>query len=517
MSVRQPIDTLQTQLEAFRRHRGKALTVFLLVVVLATAGLLVMPGTYQSEALLYVRLGRESVTLDPVATTGQTMTVSESREFEINTVAEVLSNQSLADAVVDTLGTERLLHDEAGLQKTYGDAGVLGRARLQLARFLQAIRRSGRGTDQEKARGVVTKGLGVYATPRSSIISISARAATPELARDIAATMVDQYLEQHLEMHRTTGSEEFFAEQADVLRQRLADAEAELRAAKNEAGMLSIDGSRDQLQKQLDQIETQRLTVEAELAAAESQAVSLDSFVQRLPDRLTTTETSGLPNVARDAMRQQLYLQEIELQDLLSRLTETHPQVVAAKKKIDDSRTILEGLPEGRSQTERNVNSNHQLLSLDAMRQQSLRSGLQSQLAALEAQHDKVLQRINAVNDHQTKVQVLERKVQLLASTYQTYAEKLEQSRITTELQRDRISNVHLVQTPTMSSRPASPNKPLLLCGAIGLGAIAAYLLVALCQALDQRVYRPQEVEDLTDIPVMASLPRVARRYASLN
>jgi len=517
VSAHQSIDTLQSQLDAFRRHRGKAITVFLLVVVLATIVLLVMPGTYESQALLYVRLGRESVTLDPVATTGQTMTVSESREFEINTVAEVLNNQTLADAVVESLGTDRLLSDAEGLEKTYGDSGVLGQARLQFAKWMQSLRRHGRGTDQEKARGMVSTGLGVYATPRSSIVSVTTRAETPELARDIATALVDQYLEQHLEMHRTTGSEEFFAEQSGVLRKRLADAESELKSVKNEAGMLSIEGSRAQLQKQLDQIETQYLAVEAQLAAAESHAASLGQFVQQLPDRLTTSETSGLPNVARDAMRQQLYLQEIGLQDLLSRLNETHPQIVAAKKKIENSRSILEDLPEVRSQTERNVNTNRQLLSLDAMRQQALRSGLESQLASLDDQRDKVLSRIDAVNDYQTKVKALERKVQMLAATYETYSEKLEQSRITSELQRDRISNVHVVQAPTISSRPASPNKPLLLLGAIALGAIAAYLVVALCQALDQRVHRPQDVEELADIPVLATMPRVARRHASLN
>jgi len=517
LNARLPVDSIQQHLDAFRRHRWKALTFFLVVVIGATAALLVVPGTYDSNALLFVKLGRESVTLDAIATTGQTVSISEGREFEINTVAEVLANDGLASNVVERMGADRLLRNDDGLEKLYDEQGIRGFAKLQIAKLFGALRRSGSGTDAERAAKIVIGGRSVYPTPRSGLVQVGTSANTPELARDILETMLDEYLNQHVSMHRSSGSENFFTEQTAVLQKRLAEAESELAKLKNESGMLSVEGARGQLQKQMDLIEQQRTTVTAQLAGSKSHADSLAKSVASIPERMTTTETTGLPNVARDAMRQQLYLQEIGLKDMQSRLTESHPQVVSAKKKIAEARRILEDQSDDRSQTVSNVSTTHQSLSLESMRQEAVKSGLESQLASLDQQRAETLTRIEAMNATETRVLELERQVGLLAGTFNTYSDKLEQTRITSELENERISNVHVVQAPSISTRPASPNKPLLLAGALMLGLIGSYLIVALSEILDRRVYRPEDVEELAGIPILATLPRVARRHASLN
>jgi uncharacterized protein involved in exopolysaccharide biosynthesis len=517
VNARLPADSIQQQLDAFKRHSGKALAFFLLIVVTTIVALLITPGAYESDALLFVKLGRESVTLDAIATTGQTVNISESREFEINTVAEVLANDGLAAKVADKMGPDRLLRNDQELETLYGTQGLKGTAKLWVAKLLNRLKRSGAGTDLEHAVKVVAGGRSVHPTPRTGLVQLSSTANTPELSREILTTMIDEYLSQHGAMHRSSGGDEFFAEQTRVLKDRLTAAESELMERKNNAGMLSIAGSRGQLQQQMDLIEQQRRTVQAQLAAADSQAAALSEFVASLPDRMTTSETSGLPNAARDSMRQQLYQQEIELQDLLSRLTESHPQIVSAKKKIADVRKILESQPDDRSQKVSNVNTTHQSLSLETMRQQSVRAGLESQLASLNEQREEVLAQISQMNETEKQVTELERQVALLAGTYNTYADKLEQTRIASELEKGRISNVHVIQQPSISTRPASPNKPLILAGALMLGAIGAYLIVALCEIFDRRVYRPEEIEELIDIPVLATLPRVTKRYVSLN
>lgn len=510
------VDALEYRLEVFRRHRWKAITAFLIIVLSATSVLLVLPDRYQSDAALFVQTGRESVTLDPIATIGPTMSVQSSREYEINTVSEVLRNDALADVVAESIGFERLLRSDAELQKVYGGSGIIGNIKLGVARWLKSKNRDSDTTDQELSRKVVSSGLSVKSVPESSIITISCRAETPELARDIAATLVDSYLSQHMEMHQTQGSEQFFATQTKLVEQRLKEAQAELRELKNKTGILTIVGNQAHLQQQLDQLEQQRLTVEAELASAQSHAALLLDFVDRTPDRVTTSETSG-PNSARDSMRQQLFLQEIELEDLQSRLTESHPQVVSAKKKIADARTILESQPDERSQVVSNLNATDQSLALDAMRQQALEAGYKSKLSSLNEQREAVLERIKAANAEQAKIESLERRVELLAASYKIYAEKLEASRITTQLQADQISNVHVLQNPTVSSQPVASNKSMLFVVALMLGILAAYLIVVLSEVLDRRVHCPEDVEELAGLPVLVSVPRVARRYASLN
>ena len=60
-----------------------------------------------------VRLGRESVSLDPTAFTGQTVQVGMQRENEIKTELDILRSRSLAERVVESVGSETILASQS--------------------------------------------------------------------------------------------------------------------------------------------------------------------------------------------------------------------------------------------------------------------------------------------------------------------------------------------------------------------------------------------------------------------
>ena len=96
------------------RHKWKTLFFFFGVFTAVTLVTLQSPKTYRSESELFVRLGRENVTLDPVATLGQetAVAVPMSRENEINSLVEVLQNRTLRERVVDAVGAAVILGRE---------------------------------------------------------------------------------------------------------------------------------------------------------------------------------------------------------------------------------------------------------------------------------------------------------------------------------------------------------------------------------------------------------------------
>ncbi len=53
---------------ACQRHKGKMLLFFVLVMAGTAVGTYLSPRSYRSQAKLFIRLGRENVTLDPTAT-----------------------------------------------------------------------------------------------------------------------------------------------------------------------------------------------------------------------------------------------------------------------------------------------------------------------------------------------------------------------------------------------------------------------------------------------------------------
>ena len=92
---------------AMRAYWLRGTATFLILITGAGIATLVCPRTYQSEARIYVRLGRETVHLDPTATTGQTVQLADSREREIFSVLELLRSRALFEKVVDQLGSPR--------------------------------------------------------------------------------------------------------------------------------------------------------------------------------------------------------------------------------------------------------------------------------------------------------------------------------------------------------------------------------------------------------------------------
>ena len=68
---RYPERSLRDFLYILFRHKWKVILFFLAVMVTVTLGTFLVAEIYRAEAKLMVRIGRENVSLDPTATTGQ--------------------------------------------------------------------------------------------------------------------------------------------------------------------------------------------------------------------------------------------------------------------------------------------------------------------------------------------------------------------------------------------------------------------------------------------------------------
>ncbi len=97
------------------RYKGRAILVTGLMLLLCAAAILLFPKKYESEAKLFVRLGRGSASIDP-ATVGQTISIQESRETEMNSMIDLLQSRSLAERIVDEIGHERILKKHAWIE-----------------------------------------------------------------------------------------------------------------------------------------------------------------------------------------------------------------------------------------------------------------------------------------------------------------------------------------------------------------------------------------------------------------
>src|SRR5687768_9447134 len=95
---------------SFFRHKKKVLAFVLATAAAATLVILYAPRTFRSEARLFLQVGRESVRLDPTATTGETIALQQSgRDNEVATTIEVLKSRAIVEKAVERLTPEVVL------------------------------------------------------------------------------------------------------------------------------------------------------------------------------------------------------------------------------------------------------------------------------------------------------------------------------------------------------------------------------------------------------------------------
>jgi len=484
---------LPRMLRTLRRQWKRAAVFFAATMALVVIGVFVVPRSYRSEAKLFVRMGRESVTLDPTATTGKVMSVYESRENEINSVMEVIQSRVVLDRVVRRLGPEAILSGDISAVET--TAAVAGKS--DASQFAHGdspgTEDTGPSKLHEKAVQRLERMVHISHAKKSAVITIGCKAGSPELAQRIVREILDGFRELHMKVNRTAGSKEFFARQVKLIDKQLAAASLELRTEKNKLGMTSIEDQRKTLQELIRENRTAAQLNAAEAAGIDSTITSLKRSLAELPATRVASKVVGLPNSALDRTRQRLNELLITERQLLTRFTVNHPDVIAVQQQIAAAKAILAKREPGDAQSTTASNPTAQQLQLRLLTEQARAKALQAKAAELKRQHAALLAQLKTLNDHEGRLTQLKQDVVRLQAAHKTYSEKFEQSRIDWALGEEQISNVNVVQPPSYVSKPVSPKKRIVLFLGLIVAAIGAVGFACLSEFLQRRKESPTE------------------------
>jgi polysaccharide biosynthesis protein PslE len=480
------------------RHKWSLTLWSGLVLCLATAALIALPRKYVSDAKLFLRLGHESVALDPTATTGAMVQVQQSRENEINSARDMLKSRSLLERVVEKVGAEAILN---GPQKASATAAPnatssVSKAVSSLVSTVGPALTLSNTSSREKAINVLSKSIGVTVAKSSSVIDIGCTAKEPKLAQQILQAFLDAYMEQHVAAHHTPGSLDFFSTQATHSKRELDTAVEELRDAKNELGLLSIPTEQQAVQTQLTNVEESLLTSKTSLAATEASSSSLRQSLEKLPETLTTEQTTGFPNVAADHMQQEFFKVLISVNELRAKLGESHPLTKIALEQSQKLQQVLDKQALDRTQKTVGINGSRQSLELDLRREEALAASVRAKVATLTGEYAGLQQRLKSLNRQEVRIKDLERQVTIAEAKYRSYADHLEQARIGDALESDGIANINVVQPPSLVEKPVSP-KPLIVFGLAVVSIFAGFVSVVFREVYAHQMREADEDDGL--------------------
>lgn len=508
-----PMQYVSRYLDVLFQYKWLIFRTMLICMVLGWVALLVWPRTFESESKLIIRVGRESVSLDPTATTSQTLMLQKTQEEEVNSALEVLSSRQVAESVVSTLGADNVIE---GVLPAEGGAPPSGfKVALQKAKraasdmAFYAMLYAGLKDDissRELAVRKVQSTVDIFAPKRSNVVTIHAESKTPEMAQAIAAQITQGFLDQHLAVSKTDGSRNFFAVQSEQVQSRLNSLMQQRSEYMQERKIVSIDANRGLLKDQLTAIDRDIILARGGLEQALAECEDITTKLGDTEDEIVASKLEG-SNQTWSGMRQRVYELELQERKFASMYKDDHQLLVQTREQLEGAREILEAMQSDRVDASRTPNPVKRRMEEDLQKQQTKVVGLRSILSEKQKQRSETEEEVNKLLVYEQELTEKDREIGLVENSLQTLREKLEEARVIEELQSERISNVSVFQPATFVERAVNPKKRILAAAFVMLGLMGGVGLAFLKNAVSPNVRSAGDIQSRLACPVLAEIP----------
>lgn len=471
------------------RHKRLVVLSFFGVFVGAIFAAFFVANLYQVDFEILVNRTR----LDPLVTTEQTnqpaQQASAVSEEEINSEVELLKSPDLLEKVVLANGLQ--LREKASwtakLLPKLTDAGYVAKA----------VRR-------------LDSKLDVTAVEKTNDIRVVYRSFDPKLAFGVMSSLAHFYTEKHLTVNRAPGSLDFFTNETEQYRLALANSEAKLANFGVTAGVAAPDVVRTDMAQEVANFVGVRDQSKQVAAADEQRLKEVKLQMAATPSRSATETVSSPTPILLQQLGSDLVAAQLKRTQLLVKYDPSYPLVHEADQEIAVTQAAIAEAQKTQYQAQTtDRDPTWELLREDFAR---TRSDLAAQRAtATAAQHSiqTIQEQMVDLDQKAVKQGDLIREAKADESNYLLYLSKREQARTLDALDRNRVANVAIASPPVMPVLPAF--SPLLVV-AIGF-FLALFVSVGGAFAsdyLDSSFRTPNEVVDILNVPVLASVPRRA-------
>ena len=200
-----------------------------------------------------------------------------------------------------------------------------------------------------------------------------------------------------------------------------------------------------------------------------------------------------------------------------SRLTPEHPTVIALRHQLAEAQKIYDEQPARTDSVTHRVNLVQQTAHTELVTAEALAASYRAEAKSLDEQYKLVQAKVQRLNDNEQYIAELTRRAELLEVNYRTYDHNREQARIDQALETGRISNVNVIQPPTLIEKPTSPHVRMVLAMGFVLACAGAVFAAMATEYFDPSLKTPEQVEEQLGMPVLFSVPRDASRELVTN
>jgi len=359
----------------------------------------------------------------------------------------------------------------------------------------------------------IMNGLDIRPEKDTMVLRLTYTDSDPKRAREVLTALTQTYVEYSLKDRRTKSSTaiKFIQDKLPQVKQQLDKSALAVNQFRKTYNIVDPDTYAASVYKMREALENQAQDLQIKIAQVQQQYEVLSRQVGKSPEAAL-----GSAILQQDTPYQSLVkqFQEVETNYFLerTRFREDHPTVIALKDRRDELYRLLET----RAQSVVGVRGNTTNITNEpnSVIQQNLASQLfdaqtnlavsQAQLESIRNAQSEVANAFSKIPQIQQRYVEIQRQLALDTSTYNKLSEKLEELRIA---EAQEISSWKVLEPPLIPIKPSSPDiERSLITGAIS-GIALGILFALLLNRLDQRIREVEEVREMIDIPLLASIP----------
>jgi polysaccharide chain length determinant protein (PEP-CTERM system associated) len=470
-SIHEQINIIYGYLHGLWRYRWSSLLVAWTVAIAAWVYVYSLPDQYSAKAA--VNIDTSSV-MEPLL---RGLSVDTNPEAEINVMSRILlSRENLLEVIRET-DMDHNIHSP--------------QAREALVQSLAA--------------GIKLNNLGGRRRSRSSIYEISYQSDSAEDAFKVVFNLLNTLIENTLNSGRmdTAMAEEFLDEQIAEYEARLEAGEDRLAAfkKKNVGYMPSAQGG------YYSRLQQQQATIDNTKSQLRQARQRYNELRQQLSGESPLVGTSVLTK----ATSAKLSNYQEQLNDMLTQLTDEHPDVKALRARIanlqEGSDPDLSENSQVLSEEDAALNPIYQDLKAQESRARIDVSTLQVQLAEQNRKLAELQESVDIIPQVEADLIKLDRDYDITKQRYLTLVERRESARMAQKIEQNNSQIIfRVVDAPVVPLMPSGPNRPAMLMAAF-LAALGAGLGWSIFRyMLFPTFVDYKQLQKMVDLPVLGAI-----------
>ena len=458
--------------------------IFITIVAVTMAVAFLTDPVYKVAAHVLVKPALEP-TLKLQAPTPTHLSANPVSIQDINSEVQILGSPKLLGEVVRKLDLAKVDAPKGYLSRFFSD--LRGWLHQQLVEY---------GFSQEsdpKDYAVVTlkESLQIKPIALSNMVEISLSGASPERISKVVNTLLEDYIEYHVDLFRAKGAREFYARQAGLFSTSLKKAEDDLEKFKKDWSVIEIAAQNST------NLELLKILRE-NLALGQAQISDRQTKLDEQQKNLTKTGNIGAftkdfqNNILEELVRAMGPLMA-ERERIGVLFESTSPKYQALNQQVAELKQAYN------KQIKEILNGN----KLDL-------SGLIQYSQTINQSIDKIEKKSLVLSAKQVEYDRLVREVKQQEENYLLYLRKTEEARIQEQQDTSRVSNISVTQWAEVPSVPVFPKRfPMLLLSLIA-GLLVGVSGASVAYYIDHGVRTPEDIIRNSRMPVLASIPFMA-------